>query len=184
MNFPRIACLTFFPGVQETSAYTATNILTATDVEDMKLSFPPPMAYQYCRPLADDTNLVKHDITHLNHGMDPSLEPLGIRRVGLTVEEEFLLQSFSATRPRVPQFLEIINLQSLEEHDLALIPHQLTGDMSLYCFELYGVTGVVERAAAEKALKDQKRFARRQVAQVLSSDDELSDEESYASNRV
>ncbi|GAB2270423.1 hypothetical protein Dimus_005325 [Dionaea muscipula] len=114
--------------------------------------------------------------------LDPSLEPLTIRRVGLTVKEEFLLQSFSATRPRVLQFLEIINLQSLEEHDLALIPHQR--DIPLHCFELYGVTGVVERAAAEKALRDRQRSARQRVVQVLSSDDELSDEESRASNRM
>ncbi|GAB2290709.1 hypothetical protein Dimus_024983 [Dionaea muscipula] len=28
--------------------------------------------------------------------------------------------------------------------------------MPLHCFELYGVTGVVARAATEKALRDQK----------------------------
>ncbi|GAB2303495.1 hypothetical protein Dimus_037484 [Dionaea muscipula] len=65
-----------------------------------------------------------------------------------------------------------------------LLRHPAKGDMPLHCFELYGVMGVVERAEAEKALKDRKRFARRRVAQVLSSNDELSDEESFASNRV
>ncbi|GAB2294665.1 hypothetical protein Dimus_028861 [Dionaea muscipula] len=58
------------------------------------------------------------------------------------------------------------------------------GYMPLHCFELYGVTSVVERAVCEKALKDRKRVARQRAAQVLSSDDELSDEESCASNRV
>ncbi|GAB2278966.1 hypothetical protein Dimus_013635 [Dionaea muscipula] len=110
---------------------------------------------------------------------EPSFEPLTIRRVGLRVKEELLLESF-ATWPMVPQLLEIINLKSLEQHELALIPHQR--DMPLHCFELHEVTGVVGRAAAEKALRDRKRSARRLVAQVLSSDDELSDEESNASN--
>ncbi|GAB2290528.1 hypothetical protein Dimus_024806, partial [Dionaea muscipula] len=53
-------------------------------------------------------------------------------------------------------------------------------DMPLHYFKLYGVTGVVERTAVEKALRDRKRSARRLVALVLSSDDELSDEESGA----
>ncbi|GAB2270630.1 hypothetical protein Dimus_005511, partial [Dionaea muscipula] len=46
------------------SAYTATSNLIAADVEDMKLAFPPPMTYQYCRPEADDT---------IMQGVHPSL---------------------------------------------------------------------------------------------------------------
>ncbi|GAB2288943.1 hypothetical protein Dimus_023249 [Dionaea muscipula] len=116
-------------------------------------SFEPRNGYQLVRDLPEMTIIWKKkfilvcslDRPHAAFTLpqDPSLEPLGIRRVGLTVKEEFLLQSFSATRPRVPLFLEIINIQSLEEHDLALIPHQR--DMPLHCFELYGLMGVVER---------------------------------------
>ncbi|GAB2285490.1 hypothetical protein Dimus_019939 [Dionaea muscipula] len=107
------------------------------------------------------------------------MEPLTIRRVGLRAKEELFLESFSA---KGSQFLEIINLQSLEEYEFILIPHQR--DMSLHCFELYGVTGVVKRASSEKVLRVQKRSASRLLPQVLSSDDDLSDEESCASNRI
>ncbi|GAB2278690.1 hypothetical protein Dimus_013364 [Dionaea muscipula] len=105
------------------------------------------------------------DITFSSLKMDFSfrgnLEPFIDELDEITDQREILLNSVEAEEANIPNYIEVVSLDTLDEFGIATLPHRR--NMPLQCFNLYGRMGIEEKYITKIEWFPSRGAARRRV---------------------